>query len=94
MRRPCLTEDVKPVSEFRSRAAALVRQVRESKRPLVLTQHGRSAAVLLDVAAYEELVETVELLRELHVAERQVEQGRAIPHEEVRAELLEKYRDR
>ncbi len=53
------SEDIQPLSTFRANAASLVQQVRETKRPLVLTQHGRSAAVVLDVEEYEALVEQV-----------------------------------
>jgi prevent-host-death family protein len=59
-----LKEDVYPVSEFRSNAASLIRKVREKRRALVLTQRGRSAAVLLDAADYEDLLDEIELLRE------------------------------
>ncbi len=38
--------DVKPISEFRAKAASLVQQVRRTKRPVVITQQGRGAAVL------------------------------------------------
>ena len=41
------TEDVRTLSEFRANTAAFVNQVKETRRPLILTQHGRSAAVLL-----------------------------------------------
>jgi prevent-host-death family protein len=57
------SSDIRPLSEFRANAAALVRHVQGTKRPLVLTQRGRSAAVLLDVEAYDALVEQVEVLR-------------------------------
>ena len=44
-----LDEDVRPLSEFRAGVAAFVRQVNETGRPLLLTQHGRGVAVVLDV---------------------------------------------
>lgn len=94
MRRPRLTSDVKPVSEFRANAAKLVQQVRETKRPLVLTQHGKSAAVLLDVEEYEEMVYTVELLRSIRQGEEELDAGQGIPHDQAEAELLEEFRDR
>jgi len=50
------TEDVRTLSEFRANTAAFVNQVKETRRPLILTQHGRSAAVLLDVKAYEDIL--------------------------------------
>jgi len=94
MRRPNLDEDVQPVSEFRANAAKFVQRVRETRRPLVLTQHGKSAAVLMDVGEYEKMLETIELLRDVHEAERQIEAGQVVDHEEAMAGLLEKYRDR
>jgi len=74
------SSDIRPLSEFRANAAALVRHVQGTKRPLVLTQRGRSAAVLLDVEAYDALVEQVEVLRDVKRAEREVAADRGVPH--------------
>ena len=71
------TEDIHPLSDFRSNAAAFVERVRRTGRPVVLTQRGRSAAVLLDVAEYEALVEELELLRDIRTAEKQLAAGKA-----------------
>jgi prevent-host-death family protein len=87
MRRPKLTSDVKPVSEFRANAAELIEHVRQSRRPLVLTQRGHSAAVVLDVEEYEDLVEEVELLRDIHTAERQIRAGKGIPNQEAQEQI-------
>lgn len=86
------TEDVRPLSEFRAHTASFVQQVRETKRPMILTQHGRSAAVLMDVAAYEALVEQVELLRDIHVAEEQIENGEGVPHSKAKTQVLARIR--
>ena len=42
------SRDIQPVSEFRANAAKFIEQVRETKKPLVISQHGRGAAVLVD----------------------------------------------
>ncbi len=76
MHRLRLDQDIKPLSEFRANAASLVRQVRSTKRPLVLTQRGHSSAVIIDVAEYQRLVDALELLRDIQTAERQLEEGR------------------
>jgi len=55
---------------------------------MVLTQHGRSAAVLLDVGAYEALVERAELLEDIRVAEEEIKAGKGIPHSKIKEELL------
>jgi prevent-host-death family protein len=62
--RLCPSQDVRPVTEFRAHASAFLQQIRETKRAVILTQHGRCAAVLLDVAVYEDLLGELALLRE------------------------------
>jgi prevent-host-death family protein len=55
-----LNTDIQPITAFRANTAALIARVRETKRPVVLTQHGRGAAVLLDVDAYQEMLDRQE----------------------------------
>lgn len=83
--------DVRPVTEFRANTSAMIEQMHSSRRPLILTQHGRSAAVLLDPEVYEGLVAEIELLRDLSVSEAQIAAGQVIPHEEVVRRMREKY---
>jgi antitoxin YefM len=80
MKRILLDQDVRPLSEFRANAASLVQQVRETKRPLIITQHGRSAAILLDVNEYEKLLAKAELLQDIREAERELEAGEGVSH--------------
>lgn len=70
--------DVRPVTEFRSHTSAIIDQVQKTKRPVILTQHGRSAAVVLDVEAYEALVEEVAVIRDIRTAEAQLDAGLGI----------------
>jgi prevent-host-death family protein len=79
------------VTEFRANTSAVIDQMHSTKRPVVLTQHGRSAAVLLDVAVYEGLLDELELLRDLRVAEDQIAAGKVISHAEVVRRMREKY---
>jgi prevent-host-death family protein len=58
-----LENDIRPLSEFRANTASLVTQVRKTGRPLVLTQHGKSAVVLLDVRLYQSMLSTCDRLR-------------------------------
>ncbi|MDZ7778949.1 MAG: type II toxin-antitoxin system Phd/YefM family antitoxin [Gemmatimonadota bacterium] len=88
------TEDIQPLSAFRANVASFVDQVRETGRPLVLTQHGRSSAVLLGAADYEALIEELEVLRDIQVSERELAEGRGIPHDQVAQELREIVRSR
>jgi antitoxin YefM len=83
--------DVRPVTEFRSHASAVIEQVQRTKRPVILTQHGRSAAVLLDVGVYEALLDELAVIRDIHTAEAQLDAGMGIPHEVVAGRLRERH---
>ena len=85
-------EDVRPLSEFRANAASFVQQVKGTKRPVILTVHGRSAAVLLGVEEYEALVDQVELLRDVQTAERQLKRGESVSNAKARTKVLARLR--
>jgi prevent-host-death family protein len=90
-RRVKLHSDIKPVSEFRANAAVLIEQVKSSGRPLVLTQRGHSAAVVLDVVEYERMVEEIELLSDVRTAINQLEAGKGISNRAAKAELRRRF---
>jgi ferritin-like metal-binding protein YciE len=46
----------------------------------------------MDVAEYEALIEQVELLRDIHVAEKQIEKGEGISHSRAKAQVLARIR--
>ena len=89
MQRVQLDKDIQPLSEFRANAASMIEKVKNEHRPLVITQHGKSSAVLMDVADYENMVETIELLQEINQARQELDAGKGIPHEEVMDSLRE-----
>jgi len=86
------TQDIRPLADFRANLAAVVRQVQRTKRAVILTQHGRSAAVLVDAAEYEALLERAELLDDIRVAEAEVAAGRGVAHSTARAAVLARLR--
>ena len=86
------TEDVRPLSEFRANAASFVQQVQGTKRPVILTVHGRSAAVLLDVGEYETLLDQLELIRDVKTAEGQLKRGRTVSQSKAREKVLVRFR--
>jgi prevent-host-death family protein len=77
------SRDIRPVTEFRANAAQFIEQVQQTGEPIILTQHGKGAAVLLNLEAFEALIEEVEVLRDIRVSEAQIEAGRGVPHDEV-----------
>ncbi|MFL6247696.1 MAG: type II toxin-antitoxin system Phd/YefM family antitoxin [Vicinamibacterales bacterium] len=90
-RRVKLNTDIRPVSEFRAKAAELIEHVKTSRRPLVLTQRGHSAAVVLDVAEYERMVEEIDLLSDVRTAIQQTDRGQAVSNRDAKAELRKRF---
>lgn len=92
MRYTHFEDDIKPISEFRSNAAALLKHAHRSKRPLVITQKGKSAAVLLDVGAYDALIERLELLEDIQIAEEQIREKKTISHAQIKKQLRARFK--
>jgi len=90
MQRVILNEDIKPMSEFRAHTASCIRQVQNSKRPVVITQHGKSAAVLIDVSEFESMSQRLELLEDIATGEAMIDEGRGIPHKKAREMVLKR----
>ena len=90
MQRIQLNEDIQPLSEFRANVASFIEKVRKTKRPIVITQRGKSAAVMMDVSEYETLIGKLELLTDIQIAESQIKKGEGISHEDTKAQILGK----
>lgn len=90
MRRININEDIKPMSEFRSGVASFLKQVHDTKRPLVITQHGKSVAVLLDAQEYEAMQEKLELLEDIHLSISQLEAGEGVASEKAKQTILKR----
>jgi prevent-host-death family protein len=52
-----LTKDIQSLTTFRRQSGVFMKQLRKSKRPVVLTVNGKAAAIVQDVAAYQRLLD-------------------------------------
>jgi len=68
MQRLKIDQDIRSLSEVRSGIANFIKQVHDTKRPVIITQHGKGVAVLLDAHEYEAMQE--KLANELMLAAR------------------------
>lgn len=93
MSRLHLDQDIQPLSDFRAGAASFIRQVNETRRPIVITQRGKGVAVVLDVAEYESMQEKIELLEEIQKAEDQLSMGLGISNSDARSQVLKSIKD-
>jgi antitoxin YefM len=90
MKRLRVNEDIRPMSEFRTGIASFLKQIHDTKRPLIITQHGKGVAVLLDAGEYEALQEKIEMLQDIQTAIGQIESGQGVEHEDARASVLKR----
>ena len=82
-----------PLSDLRQDTANILKQLRKNPDPLVITQRGRAAAVIIGVEAYEKSEHDKELLRLLAKGDKEVEIGEGYDLDTVLAEadlLLDK----
>jgi prevent-host-death family protein len=70
-----LEDRVRSISYLKAHAAEILRDLGERQEPLVITQNGEARAVMLPVAAYDALQETVALIKLLSLADRQARDG-------------------
>jgi prevent-host-death family protein len=52
-----LTKDIQSLTTFRRQSAEFLKQLKKSKRPVVLTVNGKAAAIVQDAAAYQRLLD-------------------------------------
>ena len=78
--------DTIPVTDLKQDASATLKRVRKSKRPLILTQRGKAAAVLLSVDTYEKGEREREILKLLARGEREIVAGKGYELDDVLAE--------
>ena len=90
MQRLKIDEDIKPLSAVRTGIASFIKQINNTKRPLIITQHGKGVAVLLDVSEYEAMQEKLELLTDVQNSLSQLEKGQGVAQEDAKEKILKR----
>ena len=79
-----LAEDIYPISDLQSKAEQLVEKARTTRRPLIITEAGRSVVAIIDIGEFQTLLEQATLALDiLDISE--AEQGPFTPHAAVKA---------
>ncbi len=88
MQRLRINQDIKTLSEIRTGIASYIKQVHDTKRPVIITQHGQGVAVLLDACEYEAMQEKIDLLTDIHTSMDQIESGLGVDHNIAKKQIL------
>ena len=78
-----IEKDIRPITYLKSRAADLLRQVNETRRPVIITQNGEPRAVLQDPQSYESMRNALGLLKLIAQGEEDIRVGNARSQKEV-----------
>ncbi len=82
---------LKPVTEIKRHAGEILDQLREDRIPILITERGMEAAVLLDVGTYRGMLKRLELLEALADGERAFLEGRSSEHGDVKARMSKRW---
>lgn len=55
--------NVRPITDLKNRTKELIREVADSRQPVVITQNGKPRVVLMDVKQHDRLQETLAMLK-------------------------------
>ena len=79
-------DSVIEVSKLKDDPSATLKRIRRSNRPIVVTERGKAAAVLLSVTAYEKGKKERDILRLLALGETEIAKGKGYDLDAVFAE--------
>lgn len=82
-----ITNEIKPVTYLKSRAADLLKQINETHRPVIITQNGEPKAVLQDPESYENMRNAIGILKLISQGEEDIKSGSVKSQEAVFADL-------
>ena len=81
------SEDVVPFSECRNNLSMYINRVRDTHRPVLITQNGRAASYLVDAKFMDDLFDSMELSRDIEISRREFAEGKGIPSDKVFKEM-------
>lgn len=86
-----LSEAVKPISYFKTHASEIIRDIGETRSPVFITLNGEAKAVIQGISEYEDLQESLALLKILAQSKKSLEGGKYKPVTKAFKDLRKKW---
>jgi len=86
-----LSQDIKPISYLKSKTADVVNTVSNNQRAMIITQNGEAKVVVQDIRSYENLQNSLALLKMINHSERHIREGKVTKQKEVFDTIEKKY---
>ena len=84
-----LAKDIRPISYIKAHSAEILKQVEDKKTPIVITQNGEAKAILLDINSYQNIIDSINLMKIISIGEDDIKNGRFVTHEELDKKIQE-----
>ena len=84
-----IIQDIRPITDFRNQTAKIIKQLNKTKNPILLTQRGKSAAVLVDAEVYQNQLDKIELLSSILRGKEDIKAGKIYSHMDIMKDLDE-----
>lgn len=68
------------VTNLKRQATKIIAELEHSPSPILITEHGRGAAYLLGINAYERLQKRMKILEGIARGEKAIQEGRVVTH--------------
>ncbi len=78
-----VAEDIVPIGDFKAHLSEKIRGLRTRRRPLVVTQNGKAAAVLLAPEEFDRLMNQAKFVAAVQEGLDDLEAGRVLGHDEL-----------
>jgi prevent-host-death family protein len=75
------------VTTLKRKATEIISELEQDHDPVLITQHGRPAAYLIDVESYEALQRRLSMLEGIARGERAIDEGRVVTHEKAKERM-------
>jgi len=76
-----------PITDIKRQPGKILDELRQDRELMVITEHGKAAGVLMDVASYEAMARRAQIMDALNEGEQDIAEGRVHSWEEIKAEL-------
>ena len=87
MRTLQVSRDIVPMAELKAQTSKIFRKMHDDQRPIVVTQNGRPACVLLTPAEFDRMQEQARFLAKIQAGLADAEAGRSIDDETLSAQI-------
>ncbi len=85
-----LSQDIKPISYLKAKTADVINSVNENQRTIIITQNGEAKAVVQDIRSYENIQNTLNLLKLIIQSENNITENKVTVQDEVFKNLEQK----